>query len=589
MKRLTLRALGLTVLAPAIVRAQPQQRVPLARVGKTVIDRATFLQRYENAVWIGKERSGVSIVPKHAFLLALIAEELLAQEGERRGLDQERPVRPILEEIERMLVLDALYRAEVQEPIQLTETEIDSVARLRLTPVTFAYLTTVDSAQAWRFYRQVQQAFDPIVAFDSLQQVLGQTGQLRTARWGELYEPLEAFLYAGAMLGQVGPPVPVDSLYYLVQLRDRVTPALITPDAWRQARYEAGRILRERRERGRFTDFLRRFGAGKTAQVNDTLFYRLADAIRTRLMLRQVQHERRHRPRYPVALLESDWEVLRLELADALDDPLIEAPTFTRALGYVLDRLAFRGFELRNERQSVPHRLRALLWEMIAEEFLLEEGYARGLDRRLDVQQDLAMWRKAYLARGMQKALVDSLRDAWRGQLWLINLCRATLSTREAAVRLQQRWRQTPGSCKADGTPVDTTGYRLAPTLGPVGALAIAAAPGAVLGPFAESCSPTPASCWQLYRLLDRRRPDDPEAAFQEAAREELNAYVARLAEQRGVTIDLEALEATRVTPINMVLVRLLGFGHRLLVVPTVYPLIEWFDRMDKRRLYAPL
>ncbi|WP_272481661.1 hypothetical protein [Rhodothermus marinus] len=42
-------------------------------------------------------------------------------------------------------------------------------------------------------------------------------------------------------------------------------------------------------------------------------------------------------------------------------------------------------------------------------------------------------------------------------------------------------------------------------------------------------------------------------------------------------------------TPINMVLVRLLGFGHRLLAVPTVYPLIEWFDRMDKRRLYAPL
>lgn len=588
MKRLTLIALSLTVLVPAIVRAQ-EERVPLARVGATVIDRATFLKRYENAVWIGKERSGVSIVPKHAFLLALIAEELLAHEGERRGLDQERPVRPILEEIERMLVLDALYRTEVQEPIRLTEAEIDSVARLRLAPVTFAYLTTDDSIRAWHLHRQVQQASDPIAAFDSLQQALGQAGQLRTARWGELYEPLETFLYAGATPGQVGPPVSVDSLYYLVQLLNRATPALITPDAWQQARYEAGRILQERRERARFKNFMRRFGAGKTAQVNDTLFYRLADAIRTRLTLRQVQLERRNRPRYPVALLESDWEALRLELAGALDAPLIEAPTFTRTLGYVLDRLAFRGFELRSERQSVPYRLRALLWEIIAEEFLLEEGYARGLDRRLDVQQDLAMWRKAYLARGMRKVLVDSLREAWRGQLWLVNLCRATLSTKEAATRLQQRWAQTPGSCEADGTPVDTTGYRLAPTLGPVGAVAVTAAPRAVLGPFVESCLPESAPCWRVYRLLDRRRPDDPEAAFQEAARKEVNAYIARLAEQRGVTIDMEALEATRVTPINMVLVRLLGFGHRLLAVPTVYPLIEWFDRMDKRRLYAPL
>jgi len=588
MKRLTLIVLGLTVLVPAIARAQPK-RVPLARVGETVIDRATFLQRYENAVWIGKERSGVSIVPKHAFLLALIAEELLAQEGERRGLDQERPVRPILEEIERMLVLDALYRTEVQEPIRLTEAEIDSVARLRLAPVTFAYLTIGDSARAWHLQRQVRQAPDPIAAFDSLQQVLGQAGQLRTARWGELYEPLETFLYAGATPGQVGPPVPVDSLYYLVQLRDQAAPALITPDTWQQVRYEVGRILQERRERARFTDFMRRFGAGKTAQVNDTLFYRLADAIRTRLALKQLQQERRNRPRYPVDLLESDWEALRLELADALDAPLIEASTFTRALGYVLDRLAFRGFELRSERQSVPHQLRALLWEMIAEEFLLEEGYARGLGRRLDVEQDLTMWRKVYLAQGMRKVLVDSLRQAWRGQLWLVNLCRATLSMREAAIHLQQHWAQTPGSCEADGTPVDTTGYRLAPTLGPVGALAVSAVPGAVLGPLAESCLPESAPCWRVYRLLDRRRPDDPEAAFQEAAREEVNAYIARLAEQRGVTIDLEALEATRVTPINMVLVRLLGFGHRLLAVPTVYPLIEWFDRMDKRRLYAPL
>ncbi len=581
-------ALGLMMLAPAMAQAQEQQ-VPLARVGESIIDRATFLKRYEHAVWIGKERSGVSIVPKHAFLLALIAEELLAHEGERYGLDQERPVRPILEEIERMLVLDALYRTEVQEPIRLTETEIDSVAQLRLAPVTFAYLTFGDSAEAWRAYRRLAAATEAVATFDSLQQVLGQAGQFKTARWGELYEPLEAFLYAGATPGQVGPPVPVDSLYYLVQLRDRATTSLITPDAWQQARYEAGRLLQERCERARFADFMRHFGAGKTVQVNDTLFYRLADAVQTQLMLRQLQHARRHRSHYPLALLESDWEALRLELADALDAPLIVAPTFTRTLGYVLDRLAFRGFELQRERQSVSYRLRELLWEIVAEEFLLEEGYARGLSHRLDVQQDLTMWRKAYLARGMRKVLVDSLRQAWHGQLWLVNLCRATLTTQEAATHLQQRWVQTPESCKADGAMVDTTGYRLAPTLGLVGALAATATPGAVLGPFAESCTQETAPCWRVYRLLDRRQPDDPEAAFQEAAREELNAYLARLAKQRGVTIDLEALEATRVTPLNMVLVRLLGFGHRLLAVPTVYPLIEWFDRMDKQRLYAPL
>lgn len=583
-------AIGLIMLGAALAQAQPQERqVPLARVGETVIDRATFLQRYENAVWIGKERSGVSVVPKHAFLLALIAEELLAREGVQRGLDQERPVRPILEEIERMLVLDALYRTEVQEPVQLTETEIDSVARLRLAPITFAYLTLVDSVQAWRIYQQLRKASDPVAVFDTLQRQQRQLGQLKTARWGDLFEPLETFLYAEARPGQMGPPVRIDSLYYLVQLRDQAVPALVTPDVWQQTRYEAGRILQVRRERARFAAFMRRFGAGKTAQVNDTLFYRLADAMQARLFLQQVQRERQQRPRYPVALTESDWEALRLELADVLEAPLLKAPTFVRSLGYVLDRLSFRGMALHNDQQSVSYRLRAELWELIAEEFLLEEGYARRLDRRFDMQQDLTMWRKAYLARGVQKNLVDSLREAWRGQLWLVNLCRAMLASQEAAVRLQQHWQQTPGSCQADGISVDTTGYRLAPTLGVVGAIATKLEPDAVLGPFVASCSPTPVPCWQVYRLLDRQRPKDLEAAFEEAAQAELNAYVARLAAEQGVTIDLEALEATRVTPINMVVVRLLGFGHRLLAVPTIYPLIEWFDHMDRKRLYAPL
>lgn len=557
-------------LFAGFAQAQPRQdlRAPLARVGTAIIDRARFLERYEHGVWIGKERSGTSIVPKHAFLLALIAEELLAQEGARRGLDQERPLRPILDEIKRMLMLDALYRQEVQEPIQLTEAEIDSVARYRLSPVTFAYLMLSDSLQAAHLYQIVQQANDPVAAFDSLAQTQGQAEPYRTARWGELAEAFETLLYVALkMRGQTSPPVRIDSLYYLVQLRDRSEPVLVSPDVWVQIRHEAGRLLRERRERARFQAFMMHFGQGKSASVRDTLFYRLAEAIQTQLALQQGRLE---------------WEGVRFMLLDVLEQPLIEAPTFQRSLGYMLDRLAFQRFTVQTPAE-VPYYLRQKLWELITEEFLLEEARVRGLEHRFELQQDLQLWRTAYLARGMQRIWADSLRQAWQDRLWLVKLCRATLTSAAEATELRQQWEQTPGSCAAPGIPVDTLGYRLAPMLGLAGELAAVAAPGSVLGPFAE----TPH--WRLYRLLDRKQPEDPETAFQEAAREVVNAHIARLAETYGVTIDLEALEATRVTPINMVLVRLLGFGYRLLEVPTVYPFVEWFDIVDKRRLYAPL
>ncbi len=575
-----LLALGLLATLPAATaQAQSQQdlRTPLARVGKTVIDRARFLERYEHAVWIGKERSGTSIVPKHAFLLALIAEELLAQEGARRGLDQERPLKPILQEIERMLLLDALYRQEVQAPVQLTEAEIDSVARCRLRPVTFAYLTLPDSLQAVHLYQIVQRSHDPVGTWDSLAQLQGQAGQYKTARWGELAEAFENLLYVALKApGETGPPVRIDSLYYVVQLRDQNTPVLVTPDTWEQVRYEAGRILRQRRERARFQTFMARFGQGKAACVRDSLFYQLAEAIQTQLALQQRQQP----SGVPLRLASGDWEGVRFTLSDALEQPLIEAATFQRSLDYVLDRLASQDFAVQAV-EAVPYRLRQKLWELITEEFLLEEARARGLEYRFELQQDLQLWRTAYLARGMQRVLADSLRQAWQGRLWLVKLCRATLASEAEASVLRRQWEQTPGSCT--GASVDTLDYRLAPTLGLAGELAAVAAPGSVLGPFAEEQQ------WRLYRLLDRKQPKDPEAAFQEAAREAVNAYVARLAETYRVTIDLEALEATRVIPMNMVLVRLLGFGYRLLAAPTVYPLVEWFDRIDKRQLYAPL
>ncbi|MCS7082039.1 MAG: hypothetical protein N2561_00230 [Bacteroidetes bacterium] len=547
-----------------------QDRTPLAWVGSEAIDRQTFWERYEQSLWIGRERGRLQDVPKHGFLLALIAERLLAQEGAQMKLDQAPPVRTLLDEIERMLLLDALYRVEIGEPVQVAAREIEEAAWRRLQPVHFAYVVLASSEQAEAARASLLRASDPIAAFDSLQRALGQEGQRRIGRWGDFYEPIERQLYEELKPSEVGRPIEVEGRFYLLQLRERQRRPFVLPADLEQARYETARILRMRRERDRFYAFLSAFGQGKTAQVSQELFERLCRAITERLAIRAEKAP----PGRPLRLLAADWAALRAALQDALPEPFIEAPSWRRSLGYVLDRLAHRSFAVVRLGPTVAHRLRGVLWELIAEEFLLEEVRARGLEQRPELRRDLELWRTAYLAWRRQRLFADSLRQAWSDLAYGVRLVRWEAASEQAARSLRSELE------RGLIVPADTT-EELAPLLAePLRALVVSSEIEQILGPFPERGQ------WAFYRVLARRKlkPEELEKAVERA----LQAHIAHLARQAGVRIDLRALEETPVrTAHNLLAVRLLGFGFRLLSAPPVYPLLEWYDLMDRARLYA--
>ncbi|MFW5973167.1 MAG: peptidylprolyl isomerase, partial [Bacteroidota bacterium] len=194
----------------------------------------------------------------------------------------------------------------------------------------------------------------------------------------------------------------------------------------------------------------------------------------------------------------------------------------------------------------------------------------------------------AYMARGMRRVLMDSLRARHTGQVQEIRVREISVSTIEEAEALLERLtsgesfeelarlHSTRRSSKNGGA----TGFLLAPLYHEAaGSLPI----GEVFGPLPANDG------FLITEILERRSAADQVAALEQVLEEELMRYVARLATNERARIDLESLESVPVLPLNMMQVRFLGFNNRLLAAPTLQKMIEWFDYVDREALYREL
>jgi hypothetical protein len=571
--------LAITVSTPHVMAQSGADRV-IARVGNEVITRKDFRDRYEAAVWIGKDQPARLQPARHAFLLSLIAEKLLAGEGARRGLHDDYVVGPILAEIERMLTLDALYRSEVKNFVLPAEEDIDAFLRLYSTQAAFSYVV-IDSLSA----DTARTLLVDGVSMEDLAQALDVVPGARTMRWGELYAPIEEALFYHLQPGQLSHPIPVEGEWYIVRLDDLSEQVFATQSDREYARENVARVLREREEKRRFADFMSTFGAGRTAEVDEGLFYELVAQIES--MLHPTGYEDLDVPARRV-LRQPEYRELQGLFERREEDALVRGGGREIPLGFFLERLNFKGFALEHPMQRVDVALRDLLREVIAEQWLVEEGYSRGMDRLPEVVRDLSMWRQSYTSRRMNQILVDSLSRTFEGRVFEVRYRSALAPELATATRLveglaagiplgdlmRQFPRTQPGPSMADG------GFALAPMIHPD---ALIAWGQDYAGPFETNDG------WMVVSIDGRREPPDARAALDTVIEDRFARHIARLAEKAVVSIDLVALEDTPVTALNMIAVRFLGFNQRLLAVPTLARMIEWFDHVDQASLYPGL
>ncbi|MFW5973635.1 MAG: peptidylprolyl isomerase, partial [Bacteroidota bacterium] len=376
----------------------------LARVGDREITVRDFLERYEATPWLGREKASLEDRHRVEFLASMIAEALLAEQAEREGVEWLPAVRRTVDEIERLNVLDALYRQEVMEPVLIDDISIDDVLGHYLMAVAFQYIVSPDAA----LIEELATAALHGVPFDSLALRVGQDGQYEVRRWGEMAPAVENILYDSLAIGRIAGPVEVDESYYLLKIVDLQSGLPDGVPDLAGAREAVRRTLQWRDEQQNLADFLAAFSRGKDVTVHGPVFQHLAGAFRQAVAAKRDLMVKAGEEPYPLALGGSDYRVIRSEMNEKLATRLVTGPSFEMDVDYVLDRIAFKGFKLEAPVDGVSKRLSGLLQTLIHEEFLAREGYERGLDARPNVRREVERWQQAHLAFTLMKQMAMS-------------------------------------------------------------------------------------------------------------------------------------------------------------------------------------
>ncbi len=537
------------------------------------------MERYEFTPWMGREQRGMDERNRIEFLASLIAEELLASDAERRGVEWQPEVRSTIAEIERLNVLDALYRQEVMEPVMLDDQTIDRALSSLLTEITFKYLIFGIADHALQVFNAAVHG----VPFDSMAVAAGQEGQVESRRWSEFVPAIEQALYDTLEVGRTVPPVEVDGQWYVMQIA-AITPGLPPGvNDLESARETARKTLQWRTEQQHLDAFLRRFSRDREVTVHGEVFQPLAAAFREAVANRRDAMVSAEEEPYPLALNGNDFASIRRELPSLMHEPLVSGPDFTMSVTYVLDRIAFKGFTMDAPEVGVSTKLSDLLQTLIHEEFLAREGYERGLEDRPEVRREVERWQRAHLAFTLMKEIAMSRPEGAERQTWEVNIqevLRNDAATADSLLRvvmegadleaLARRHSVRPDAAATGGV----SGYFRTDEREDVGLAASIIDVGALFGPIETSDG------YVIFRLLDRR-PIRGQAQVDESVSERINARVARLAREHAIEIDLDLLRAVPVTRVNKMVYRYMGFGNRMPATPSLYRMVQWLDLME--------
>ena len=141
----------------------------------------------------------------------------------------------------------------------------------------------------------------------------------------------------------------------------------------------------------------------------------------------------------------------------------------------------------------------------------------------------------------------------------------------------------------------DTTGSKwiTASQLGELGAVLAELKNGSIFGPIYID------SVFTIFRVINKKMSVS-QAGIEnsiQAARDMLlaktksdvlNKYVAKLADEQNVKLYLNRLIDLKVTPIEMLTFRYIGFGGKILAVPALYPHEDWIKDYKKPENIIP-
>jgi parvulin-like peptidyl-prolyl isomerase len=569
---------------------KPAHEPVIARAGSEFITEREFVDRFEMLPSLYRHRENKLQEAKLELLYSMIAEKLLAQEAESRGLDKDSMYALAMNRVRKDLARDVLYKKEISGKVSVSAKEIDVgiLRALRQIRVNFLYAPRKEDLDFLRSEIRTAEDFQKLT-IDSSMEVVRDTA---TIVFGDADPTIEDAAYA-LKKDSVSRVLKIWNGYYMMAVENERMNSTYLSMSPGDLRQKVVKLIRQRKEKARLHQFIKAFLKDKTGYSIPSAFKRLARA------LQKVFNE--ETPQHTIALNERMMQTLKTRLGSSLKDTLSVVGGAYWTIGEIIDRLYEHSFSIDSGgTREVPSRLNSQLEVWVQQELLAREAIRRGLDKSEDVEQQMQMWSDYYLSYFMKSYVNDWVTAsdtevaAYVKQLPMADSAtmvkirelrtRTVDEMKEAIDDIQngapfeaevEKWSNDPVARQRKGE----SDFFAATDRYPIGEIAASLNVGQRYGPMQVEGGIL------YFELLAKKTVAAVRDTMVSKAKEQLlgrkrknilDLFLAQSAKTRGFDIYADRLKALKVTSIPMMTYRILGFGGRMFGVPFVDRQLDW-------------
>lgn len=560
---------------------------PLVKIGNTSISAEEFKLRYESIPMLYKKLKGKNTGLERSMLFTLIAEKLFALEAERLNLDKLPHIQKANSHFEKMFVRDALYLTEIREK-----------AKQRSEQLLDFYLTYGSSIITRVIYsdneKEINNIFNLLklgTPFDSLfVELKGQTYDSLVITIGATSDQIEQTLFP-IPEGSISPPIKRDSLWAIYKIIKKFDLTLLDTGGLEQEYKRLMKYAKEKAERELLTKFREEFFRNKEVKVNGEIFKYFSRKIKEQL-----------EKKYSGSDYKSDkffleqLDLLSLEEFTPLDSLNLVYFSFENLKIKLIDFIDYLRFDplavVATHIDTVVAAVNIKTRKMIEHELLAAEGFKRGLDKLPSVQKDIRMWRDNYLFRLLLNKKRDEIDKEFSSSENLITKSNEVLelkvlmietSSLEFIEYLFNTISKIPSLKNiVEANPelmgevkLTETDWKNPSVFGISAQNLTELEPGEILGPVSKE------NGFVVYQLIDKRIVDEGNKQqnnleIEMAKHEKLLEYTVNLANYYNLEVNYELFDSMKLSNINSIIFRYIGFGGKMTAVPLVSPFSDW-------------
>ncbi|MBN2572592.1 MAG: peptidylprolyl isomerase [Ignavibacteriales bacterium] len=586
----------------------------IAWIGDRTITLQDFKQRFELAPQIRNVNVGTE-EQKNRILYTLIAEKLWAIEAENTGYDSDDIITHTFKVMEKMLVRDELYKAEILQKAKADFNELINAMLKSNTILNINFIYSINKDEINDIYIQLISStpFDSILINRPEKQT--QLTPIKVT-FGSTSQDIEDSIY-NLKVGSFTKPIETDNGWLIFRLVSTEDNTPLNNEEFKTREKKLKKIVEDRAISKRYKEFYSEIFKDLIINSDGYLFWSLSDKIIDELNSRR--EELKVQEGNKVELLSNDFQdIEKLFGEDSLKLIFIKFEENPITLKEFLRDLTFEGFYTNYSNPDIiRQQLNSRVKRFIELEVFYREAIKRGLQYTPNVKSEIELWRDNYLSNLFKIDILNSVEIrteqvkeyynenteniAYTKLVNIIEMLCDSLETIEKVLTELDNGADFRGLAikytKRTWVRDNNGEFGFFPTTmyGDVGKIAGELKIGDMYGPLKLEDG------YSLFQLIDTKqeKTDNP-LPFEEVAQnleknlklEKFNQVASsktiELAKKYGVQIDRNTFNNLNVVNHQILAYRYFGFGGRTLAVPQVSPFYKWYENWKSENPNVP-